>query len=161
MLQSLFAGFEENAVDGFRWRIEMERDWPLFLAPVAARSALMDLFRDYPFGSVDDVTGWADILSHYEALSRSLGFTVDPPNLVLVRASERLVQKGKHEAALEVLHHLVQIHPHALDGPWQLANLHRVMGDTATAIRYYEECLSRNPNMAPARAWLERLGGGR
>ncbi len=161
MLESLVAGFEENAVDGFRWRIEMETDWPFFLAPVAARSALMDLFRDYPFPSVDDVTAWADIRSHYEVLSRSLGFTVDPPSLILAQSSARLVEKGEHAAALEVLHHLVEIHPSSLDGPWQLANLHRVMGDTATAIRYYEECLSRNPNMNPARDWLERLRGGR
>ena len=84
-----------------------------------------------------------------------------PSSLILAQSSARLVEKGEHAAALEVLHHLVEIHPSSLDGPWQLANLHRVMGDTATAIRYYEECLSRNPNMNPARDWLERLRGGR
>ncbi len=159
MLQSLAAGLEENAVDGFRWRIEWETDWPFFLAPVAGRSALMDLFRDYPFPSVDDVTGWADIRSHYEGLSRSLGFTVDPPSLILSQSSARLAEQGEHEAALEVLHHLVEIHPSSLDGPWQLANLYRVMGDTVTAIRYYEECLRRDPNITPARDWLQRLRG--
>ena len=160
-LESLFNSFEKNAVDGFRWRIEVVADWPFFLAPVEARSALMDLFREFPFPAIDNVTGWEEIRSHYEGLSRSLGFTVEPPNLVLSQASDGLVENGEHEVALEVLHHLVEIHPHSLDGPWRLANLHRVMGDTATAIRYYEDCLRRNPNMVPARTWLERLKGGR
>ncbi|UCG85737.1 MAG: tetratricopeptide repeat protein [Gemmatimonadota bacterium] len=161
MLELLRAGFEENAVAGFRWRIEIETDWPFFLAPVAARSALLDLFRDYPFPSVDEVTGWEEIRSHYERISRTLGFTVDPPDLILTQASVRLMDTGEYQAALQVLHHLVEIYPHSLNGPWQLANLHRVMGDTAAAIRYYEECLSRDPNITPARTWLERLRSGR
>ena len=65
-----------------------------------------------------------------------------------------------YPAALEVLHHLVTLYPSSLDGPWNLANLHRLMGDTATAIRYYEECLRREPNMVPAGEWLRRLRGG-
>ena len=39
-------------------------------------------------------------------------------------------------------------------------NLYRVMGDPAKAIRYYEECLQRDPNMTPAKEWLERLRSG-
>ena len=157
LLQSLVTSFERNAVDGFRWRLEIETDWPFFLSPVSARSALMDLFSDYPFPSVQAITGWADIRSHYESLSRSLGFTVDPPSLILTQAGRGLMDRGEYQASLEVLQHLVEIHPYSLDGPWQMANLHRMMGDTTTAIRYYEECLQREPNMVPARTWLERL----
>jgi enterochelin esterase-like enzyme len=160
MLTTLRTDFEQHSVGGFRWLIDIEPDWPFFLAPVDARSAFMDLFRDYPFPNIDDVTGWEDIRSHYERVSRTIGFTIDPPNLVLTQAGHQLADKGEHEAALEILHNLVDIYPHSLDGPWQLANLHRIMGDTATAIRYYEECLRREPNMVPARTWLERLRGG-
>jgi len=71
-----------------------------------------------------------------------------------------LANQGAHQAALEVLNRLVKLHPSSLDGPWQLANLYRVMGDTATAIGYYEECLRRDPDITPARQWLERLKGG-
>ena len=159
MLEALVAKFEDSAVDGFRWRIERQTDWPFFLAPVEVRSALLDLFRDYPFPSLAEVSGWSDIQSHYDGLSSSLGFTIDPPRLLLVESSVRLVEQEEYEAALEILHHLVEIYPFSLDGPWQLANLHRLMGDTDTAIRYYEECLRRDPNMAPARTWLERLRG--
>ena len=154
-------GLVEHAGEGFRWRIEMKQNWPFFLAPVEARPALMDLFRDYPFPSVEAVTGWSEIGEHYDRLSSDLGFIVEPPNLVLTHAAARLTDRREYEASLEVLHHLVEIYPHSLDGPWQLANLHRVMGDTATAIRYYEECLRRDPSIVPARTWLERLRGGR
>jgi hypothetical protein len=160
-LDSLDDGLEKGATEGFRWRIEVKQDWPFFLAPVETRPALMDLFSDYPLPSIESVNGWPEIESHYARVSRNLGFDVEPPNLVLTQAGHALMERGDFAAALEVLTHLVEIHPHSLDGPWQLANLHRVMGDTATAIRYYEECLSREPDMVPARTWLERLRGRR
>ncbi len=161
MLEALRTNLEQNAVESFRWRIDIKTDWPFFLAPVEARSALLDLFRDYPFPDVENVSGWEEIRYHYDAVSQSLGFTIDPPSHILTQAGARLTDRGEYESALDVLHHLVEMHPYALDGPWQLANLHRVMGDTTTAIRYYEECLQREPNMVPAQTWLERLRGGR
>ena len=161
MLAALGTSLEQNAVDGFRWLIDIDREWPFFLAPVDARAAFMDLFSDYPFPSSHDVASWEDIRSHYDRLSQNIGFGIEPPNLVLTQVGHQLAESGDHDAALEVLHHLVEIYPHSLDGPWQLANLHRMMGDTATAISYYEECLRREPNMVPARTWLERLRAGR
>jgi hypothetical protein len=53
------------------------------------------------------------------------------------------------------------VYPSSADGYFRLVNLYRVMGDTANGIRYYRECLEREPNMPTARMWLERLGGGR
>ena len=161
MLAALGTSLEQNAVDGFRWLIDIDREWPFFLAPVDARAAFMDLFSDYPFPSSHDVASWEDIRSHYDRLSQNIGFGIEPPNLVLTQVGHQLAESGDHDAALEVLHHLVEIYPHSLDGPWQLANLHRMMGDTATAISYYEECLRREPNMVPARTSLERLRAGR
>jgi tetratricopeptide (TPR) repeat protein len=160
-LESLRTNLMQNAVENFRWRIDVIADWPYFLAPVETRSAFLDLFSDYPFPSTTTVTGWTEIRSHYDSLSESLGFTVNPPNLVLTMSAAQLADNGEYNAALEVLDHLVSLYPYSLDGPWQLANLHRVMGDTAAAIRYYEECLQREPNMVPARTWLDRLRGGR
>jgi len=161
MLEALRDKLEQSAVEDFRWRIDLVADWPYFLAPMETRSALLDLFEDYPFPDVENVSGWEEIRSHYDAVSHNLGFTVDPPNLILTLAGQELTDRGAYQASLEVLHHLVELYPNALDGPWQLANLHRVMGDTATAIRYYEECINRDPNMVPARSWLDRLRGGR
>ena len=54
----------------------------------------------------------------------------------------------------------MELYPSSLNGPWNLANVHRLMGDTATAIRYYEECLRRDPDLVPARTWIQRLTGG-
>jgi hypothetical protein len=157
-LEDLRIGLEARAQEGFRWRIELTVNWPFFLAPVEIRAALLDLFQAYPFPAVEAVRGLQEVRNHYEDLSREYGFTVDPSDLVLSQVSDQLVAGGEYQAALEVLHYLVDVHPYSLDGPWRLANLHRVMGDTATAIRYYRECLERDPTMTPARQWLELLG---
>ena len=121
---------------------------------------MLDLFADYPFDPPEGIRDLGQIRSHYLALSRTYGFPLDPPNHILAQSSDQLVERGDYAGALEILTHLVELHPSSMDGPWRLANLHRVMGDTATAIRYYEECLRRDPNMAPAREWLERLRSG-
>ncbi len=148
------------AAPGFRWRIGVDPAWPFFLAPVQAREGLLDLFADYTFPAPDGARSLAEIRAHYDALSARLGFTVEAPDLILSRAADGMVERQEYPAALEVLKHLVEIHPSSLNGPWRLANLHRLTGDTATAIRYYEECLRRDPNMTPAREWLRRLKGG-
>jgi tetratricopeptide (TPR) repeat protein len=159
-LEELRGGFREEAGEGFRWRIETDPAWPFFLAPVQIRDALLDLFVDYPFKSLASIQGLSDIEAHFDGLSREYGFQVDPPVLLLSQASDLLVERGDYDPALAVLQRLVEIHPSALDGPWRLANLYRVMGDTATAIRYYQECLRRDPNITPARQWLDRLRAG-
>jgi tetratricopeptide (TPR) repeat protein len=160
-LRGLEAEFREGTAAGFRWRIQLDEGWPFFLAPVEIREALLDLFADYPFQGVAEARGLDDVLVHYEKISRAYGFPLEPPNMVLSQVSDHLVEEGAYPEALTVLNRLVEIYPSSLDGPWRLANLYRVMGDTATAIRYYEECLRRDPNITPARDWLERLRGGR
>ncbi|MGD2122817.1 MAG: alpha/beta hydrolase-fold protein [Gemmatimonadota bacterium] len=156
-LTGLQVALEEGASEGFRWRIDLIPDWPFFLAPVTVRPALLDLFSGYPFPSPGEASGWDQLEEHYGAVSTSLGFSVEPPSLILTQAAVGLRERGEYERAQEVLEHLVSLHPSALDGPWQLGHLYREMGDTAQAIRYYQECLRRDPNMMPARQWLERL----
>jgi tetratricopeptide (TPR) repeat protein len=141
--------------------VALDQDWPFFLAPVEIREALLDLFSDYPFQGAERATGLDEIHSHYEKLSGMFGFTLHPPNLLLSQVSDHLVERGEYQKALSVLNRLVEIYPSSLNGPWRLANLHRVMGDTTAAIRYYEECLRRDPNMTLARDWLDRLREGK
>jgi hypothetical protein len=159
-LQALEAGLGKRATDGFRWRVALEPEWPFFLAPVRVREALLDLFAGYPFPSPGQASGLAEIADHYASLSRRFGFDIQPPDLVLTLAANGMMERGSFPAALETFDHLVRLYPSSMNGPWGLANLHRAMGDSATAIRYYEECLRRDPNMAPAREWIRRLKGG-
>ncbi len=159
-LEALRAALQAGTVEGFRWRIQVDPGWPYFLAPVQAREALLEIFRDYPFSSPGAAQSLAEIQAHYEAVSRDLGFDLEPPDLVLTLAANGQMERGDHAAALETFRYLVHLYPSSLNGPWGLANLHRVMGDTATASRYYEECLRRDPNMGPAREWIRRLRGG-
>jgi hypothetical protein len=159
-LEALRMAFTAGTAEGFRWRIQLERDWPFFLAPVDVRGALLDLFADYPFPSPSLAENLAQIRAHYDSASARLGFPIEPPNLVLTLAANGMMERTAYPAALEALSYLVKLYPTSLNGPWNLANLHRLMGDTATAIRYYEDCLRRDPNMVPAREWLRRLRDG-
>ena len=159
-LETLKAALTAGTTEGFRWRIHLERNWPFFLSPVDVRGPLLDLFADYPFPSPERAESLAQIRAHYDSVSTSLGFRIEPPNLVLTLAANGMMERRAYSAALDVLTYLAELYPTSLNGPWNLANLHRLMGDTATAIRYYEECLRRNPNMVPAREWLRRLREG-
>ncbi len=159
-LQTLSAGLAAGVAEGFRWRIDVDPAWRFFLPPLQTREALFDLFRDYPFPSPGEAGSLAEIRAHYGLISRELGLTLDPPDLVLTLAANAMMERGDHAAALETFRHLEDLYPGSLNGPWGLANLHRVMGDTATAVRYYQECLERDPSMGPAREWIRRLTGG-
>ncbi len=159
-LETLRAGLAAGVAEGFRWRIDVDPAWDFFLSPLQTREALLDLFRDYPFPSPGEAGSLAEIRAHYDRISRGLGFTLDPPDLVLTLAANAMMERGDHAAALETFRHLAALYPSSLNAPWGLANLHRVMGDTAAAVRYYQECLQRDPDMGPAREWIRRLTGG-
>jgi tetratricopeptide (TPR) repeat protein len=159
-VKALRSDLEAGTQARFRWRITVHEDWPYFLAPVDARDALEELFAAYPFPLPASAESLARIQAHYQAASVGLGLALEPPDLVLTLAANGMMEREAYAAALETFQYLVELYPSSLNGPWGLANLHRVLGDSATAIRYYEECLRRDPKMAPAREWIRRLGGG-
>jgi hypothetical protein len=159
-LEVLRARLQSEAAPGFRWRIDLDPEWPFFLAPVDACAALLDLFADYPYPNAAQAASLAAIEAHYDSAAAALGLSLEPPDLVLTLAGNGLLERGSYDEALKVLTRLTELYPSSMNGIWGLANLHRAMGDTATAIRYYEECLSRDANMTPAREWLRRLRGG-
>lgn len=159
-LEALRAGLEAGVGQGFRWRIVVEEGWPFFLPPVRLREALLEVFSDYPFPSPAEARSLEAVEAHYHSVSASVGVPLEPPDLVLTLAANGMMGRGEHPEALRTFQRLVELHPSSLNGPWGLANLHRAMGDTATAIRFYQECLRRDPNLGPAREWIRRLGGG-
>jgi tetratricopeptide (TPR) repeat protein len=124
---------------------------------VKTREMLLELFVEYPLAVPAEATTFADIRTHYDTVGAKLGFTLEPPDLVLTLAGNGMMERGAYREALVVMNHLAMLYPASMNGIWGLANLHRVMGDTTVAIRYYEECLRRDPNMTPAREWLRRL----
>ncbi|MFG1691173.1 alpha/beta hydrolase-fold protein [Gemmatimonadota bacterium] len=158
-LREMESALEAGVTDGFRWRIDIQEPTGLFLPPVGIRAGLRDLFQAYPLPTDSRITGLPDLQDHYGRLSDLYGFTVDPPDLVLTLNGADLSRAGEHEVALDIFLELHRLYPASMNGVWQLAHVYRELGDTATAIGYYEECLRRDPNMTPAREWLERLKG--
>jgi len=139
-----------------QWRMSVE-ETPAFLEPMGVDESLLEIFADYPFPGDTEVNGLADIITHYDALTERYGYAVDPSDQVLAFQADQLAERDLHDAALEVLHELVEVYPHSLNGYLRLGFVYTAVGDTTRAIRYFEECLRRDPNITPARDWLQRL----
>jgi tetratricopeptide (TPR) repeat protein len=93
-------------------------------------------------------------------LSERLGFEVDVPEMTLSSKAAELGASGAtgaSDSTMEILEYLIAVYPASANGYWQLANLHREMGDREAAIAYYRKCLEIIPNMRPARDWIEKL----
>lgn len=128
-----------------------------FLPPLLLKEGLRELFRGYRFPDDREVRGLMDITSYYAALSERFGFTIDIPEIVLISNAAELASGGASDSALEILAYVIEVYPISVNGYWQLANLHRELGNRETAIEYYQKCLAIMPNMPPARYWLEKL----
>ena len=109
----------------------MNPDWPFFLAPVQAREGLLDLFADYPFPAPDRAGASPKCVPTTTPCRGSSASPSQAPDLILSQAADGMVERQEYPAALEVLNHLVDVHPSSLNGPWRLANLYRLTGDTA------------------------------
>ena len=149
----------EKAPEHLRWRVGVE-DTPALISPICIGDALIEIFSGYPFPPDTEMNGLSDIMEHYNALSDQYGFTVDPPDIVLAQQADRLSDREMYDASLEVLHRLIEIYPHSLNGYLRLGFVYTAKGDTTRAIRYFEECLRRDPRVTPAREWLQRLSPG-
>jgi hypothetical protein len=128
-----------------------------FLPPLLLKEGLKELFRDYRIPDDREVRSLMDITSYYAALSERFGFEVDVPRMILASKAAELAKRGAGDSAMEILKHLIEVYPTSVEGYWQLANMHRGLGDRDTAIEYYRRCLEIMPNMPPARYWLEKL----
>jgi hypothetical protein len=143
--------------EGFRWKVDIVEPTGDFLAPTGLREGLVTLFRGYEFPEHVQVQRLKDIQTHYDVLSERYGFSVAIPDLVLTQQADFLTDRGAVDEALTVLEYLIVLYPHSVNGYWRLANIHREQGNTELAVRYYRKCLELNPNVIPAREWLERL----
>lgn len=155
-LRQLEGLLSEKAPEHLRWRVRIE-ETPAFLSPLCIGDALIDIFSGYPFPQDAEVNSLSDIMKHYDALSDRYGYSVDPSDHVLAHQADQLSDRGMYDASLEVLHRLIEIYPHSLNGYLRLGFVYTVKEDTIRAIQYFEECLRRDPNITPAREWLQRL----
>lgn len=155
-LRQLEGLLAEKAPEHLQWRVKI-KETPAFISPLCIGDALLDIFSSYPFPQDAEVNSLSDIMKHYDALSGRYGFSVDPSDQVLAQQADRLSDRGMNDAALEVLHKLIEIYPHSLNGYLRLGFVYTAEGDTSRAIQYFEECLRRDPRITPAREWLRRL----
>jgi tetratricopeptide (TPR) repeat protein len=155
-LQQLEDLLAEKAPEHLRWRVTIE-ETAAFITPLCIGDAILDIFSGYPFPQDAEVNSLSDIMKHYDALSERYGFPVDPSDHVMAFQADNLSDRGMFDAALEVLHRLIELYPYSLNGYLRLGFNYAAKNDTTRAIKYFEECLKHDPNITPAIAWLQRL----
>jgi predicted alpha/beta superfamily hydrolase len=147
----------KNRPEGLTFFTDFLNENTDFISPTGVKEGLKTLFKGYPFPGTLTVGGLGDIRAYYADLSKRMGFDIDIPEHVLAMQSDNLVQKGKIEKALEILHFTEKKYPTSANAVWRLANIYRSRGERAKAIGYYKKCLKLIPNMHPARMRLKEL----
>lgn len=128
-----------------------------FVSSLELKTGLKRYFRDYMFPDSIKVNNLADIQKYYKDLSNKYGFEIDESDLVMTLKSDDLQNQGKVEESKEILNYILTKYPESLNAIWRLANIYREEGDTLKAIEFYKKSIEINPDMVPAKRWLEAL----
>jgi predicted alpha/beta superfamily hydrolase/Tfp pilus assembly protein PilF len=118
-----------------------------FLQPLGLRKGLKTLFEDYPFPEHMDVETIDDILGHYAKLTQKYGFELDAPELVLTHyGADRLMEKGKTNAAVTILKYNMKKYPYAANAYSRMANIDLRAGNLENARDYLEKMIELIPS---------------
>jgi tetratricopeptide (TPR) repeat protein len=98
-----------------------------------------------------------EIKSHFEALLKEYGFTVNPKAGVLFDLTIELADEGKTDQAIDMNKYLISLYPGSEVYFYYLGRLYQKKGDVESAKEYYNKALGINPNDEPAKAALNKL----
>lgn len=141
----------------FKIKINFQENSDDFVSSLELKTGFKDYFKDYKFPDSLKVESLTDIRKFYAGLADKYGFVPDEPDLVMTLKSDDLQNKGEIEKSKEILKYILTKYPESLNAIWRLANIYREEGDTAKAIQFYKWSVELNPDMAPAKRWLELL----
>jgi predicted alpha/beta superfamily hydrolase len=127
--------------EGFRLITDYIRDNDEFLTPLGFHKGIKSLFNDYPFPEGMQVDALQDILGFYTRLSKEYGFTVDVPDHVLTMQSDSLMDRGKTDEMLEVLHFMLEADPRSTNALWRLGNHSERIGELEKAVETYQRMI--------------------
>ena len=117
-----------------------------FLQPLGLRKGLKALFIAYPFPENSKVEMLADILGHYDRLSKKYGFNVDAPEHILTsRGADHLMENGKIDEAVTILKYNMKKYPYAANAYWRMANIDLRAGNLEKAKGYLEKMVELLP----------------
>jgi len=133
---------QDARCEGFRLELEFLPDSNEFLVPFKIRDGLRELFDGYAFPDDAAVESLDDILAHYRKLSADYGFEVDVPEHVLTVQSDSLMQRGRTDEMLRVLHYMLESNPSSANALWRLGNHHEHLGELEQAVACYERMIA-------------------
>ena len=132
---------EDNAPDGFRFKLEIGEPSGYFITPLPFRDGLRMLFVGHKLPENFRTNTVKDIIGYYEKLSEEYGFAVDPPSLMLTFEGDKLGEQRKTREAIELFEYQLSLYPKSLNALMRLGETYRGMGDFEKARGYYKKFL--------------------
>jgi len=140
-LQKFFSLFDNQGTSIIPICLNYLPDNKDFIPPIGLKEGLRKYFLNYIPVNYSELNTLSDIKKYYSALSREYGYSVDEPEMLLVRKSDDLQDKGDFVEAREILNYMLLKNPNSLDALFRMANLHRMTGEYDEAITYYDKFL--------------------
>ena len=127
---------------------------------IAEYDALRFIFTGYALDLQQAIASPANVIAHYERVSKQLGYAVRPPEFVVDLLSQ--VAKGNDTTrVLPMLQLNTELYPVSARAYLMLADYLAQQRDTVRAKAAYEKSLALSPTNARARVALQKLRGGR
>lgn len=98
-----------------------------------------------------------EIKSHFEALSKEYGFTINPKAGMLFDMAIDLGDELKTDLAIETSKYLISLYPDSEHYLYYLGTLYQKKGEIESAKEYYNKALGVNQNYERAKAALNKL----
>jgi predicted alpha/beta superfamily hydrolase len=120
-------------------------------------NALLFFFSGCTMNAERRKLGVPEIKSHFEALSKEYGFTVNPKPGVLLDMAFDLGDAQKNDQAIGIMEYLIGLYPDSEVNYYCFGRLLQKSGDVESAKVNYNKALIINPAYEPAKAALDKL----
>jgi uncharacterized protein len=120
-------------------------------------NALLFFFSGCTMNAERRKLGVPEIKSHFEALSKEYGFTVNPKAAVLFDMVIDMADEQKPDQAIELNKYLVSLYPDSEIYYYYLGKLYQKKGDAELAKENYRHALKINPDFETAKKAMNKL----
>lgn len=129
---------EAEKLQELRYTIEFSEPSGYFIPPLPLEKAFRSLFNGYALPQEYQIHSLQDILDHYARSSAAYGFSVDPPDHLLMFKGVELKERGKAKEAIEIFAYQLKMNPKSLNAHFQLGETYRGLGELEKAREYFQ-----------------------
>jgi predicted alpha/beta superfamily hydrolase len=149
--------FEEilkQSPESLTWKVELINNTS-HVPSLTLNNALLFFFSGCTMNAERKKLSVPEIKSHFEALSKEYGFTLNPKAGVLVDMTIDLGDEQKTDQAIEMNKYLISLYPDSEFYFYYLGKLYQKQGAVELAKENYNQALKINPDYEPAKNALK------